>query len=469
MNEGFASLVATTPSSGLPKAEAIVPRGEVAGVGNDFAIRPGTADDLAWIDEMQKAHREQLGFLPFVALQQKIDRGEVLVAESLKLEGGSLKGQNAETDDPSASSSFKIPPSSFPSSAGSPRGFLIASDRYRSRDEVGLITQMCVVPEARRSLVAAALLQAQFDRSAYGCRLYSCWCAQDLEANRFWEAMGFVPIAFRTGSRKGRKLEDGSLKPEGSETDHSDSSSFKLPPSSFPTSPPSPRIHLFWQKKIRGADDPVAHWYPAKTAGGAMGADRLVFPIPPGVHWRDVLPVVLPETATSRDREEAESAQLMSEHDSAAGAAMESEMSASPTPLPDGRGSLRYPDGIEERDGVLWKDDKKLMTREMIQASQNVNAGGMWFIPRDVQLVEQLPEPEVIEPKRKKKKAKLKDQPVDPRLVAMARELRDRWHERPELAPLPSPKYDVRRTQLPETDRVSLTIAPVEAPRKLAA
>ncbi len=77
---------------------------------------------------------------------------------------------------------------------------------------------MNVLPGKRRALVGATLLKAMFERSAWGCKLYCCWCAQDIAANHFWEAMGFVPLAFRTGSRgKGR-------------------------------------IHIFWQKRIRRGD-----------------------------------------------------------------------------------------------------------------------------------------------------------------------------------------------------------------------
>jgi hypothetical protein len=51
-------------------------------------------------------------------------------------------------------------------------------------------------------------------------------------------------------------------------------------------------VHIFWQKRIcaaaPGAETPW--WYPCKTEGGALRADRLVWPIPPGVHWRDVRP-----------------------------------------------------------------------------------------------------------------------------------------------------------------------------------
>jgi hypothetical protein len=88
--------------------------------------------------------------------------------------------------------------------------------------------------------------------------LFSCWCAQDIQANYFWEACGFVPLAFRTGSKSMQ------------------------------------RIHIFWQRRIRDNDDSTPYWYPSQTKNGALRQDRLVLPIPPGTHWRDAKPVVLP-------------------------------------------------------------------------------------------------------------------------------------------------------------------------------
>ena len=179
--------------------------------------------------------------MPRMALEGKVKLGQVLVAEVY----------------------------------GRPAGYLIAADRYFRRDEVGYVTQVNVEERYRRSLVAAALLQAQFDRSAYGCKLYCCWCAQDLRANEFWEAMGFSPIAFRTGSRT--KGKNG-----------------------------TPRMHVFWQKRIRQGDVETPWWYPSQTGGGELREDRLVFPMPAGVSWRDVLPAAedAPAPADAAEGEE---------------------------------------------------------------------------------------------------------------------------------------------------------------------
>src|SRR6185503_10045318 len=102
---------------------------------------------------------------------------------------------------------------------------------------------------------------------------FSCWCAQDLDAGYFWEAMGFIPIAFRTGA-VGRKI----------------------------------RTHIFWQRRIREGDTTTPYWFPSKTDGGMMREDRIVLPIPPGVHWKDVMPVELPreprEAREAREQKE---------------------------------------------------------------------------------------------------------------------------------------------------------------------
>jgi hypothetical protein len=247
---------------------------------------------------------------------------------------------------------------------------LIAADRYQKRDEIGYVTQINVSPEFRRSLVAASLLQAQFDRSAYGCKLYCCWCAQDLvSANEFWEAMGFVPIAFRTGSRtKGKKG--------------------------------GARIHIFWQKRVRVEDAATPWWYPSQTGGGELREDRLVFPIPPGVSWRDVLPVVLPGSDEATERRSDE--------------------------------------------GVKRPRAKKVLRPPVLK-------GGLWF--RHQAVVEKVePAKDDANPVKAK---------IDPRLTKLARELRDRWTEQAAAGLiLPAPaKHDVRRRNAPAslTDQ---TVAP---------
>ena len=191
-----------------------------------IATRLAEMRDLPFLDDLQKKHSRQLGFFPRAQMEGYVKNQWVLIAED--------------------------------AATCTPLGYCASRDRYLKRDELGVIYQLCVAPGHQRGLIGATLVKEVFARSAYGCRLYCCWCAQDLEANYFWESLGFVPIAFRAGSTGKR------------------------------------RIHIFWQRRVdRAAGSITTHqspyWYPFKTDGGAIRADRIVFPIPPGVRWQDVV------------------------------------------------------------------------------------------------------------------------------------------------------------------------------------
>src|SRR4051812_47481696 len=157
-------------------------------------VRPATMEDLPFLDALQKQHSKALGFFPRAQMEGYISNGWVLVAEQ----------------------------------DGVPIGYVASRDRYLKRDELGVVYQLCVAAGVQRKLVGAALVREVFERSAYGCRLYCCWCAQDLEANRFWESMGFVPVAFRAGGKQKKNPSTGLR---------------------------AGRVHIFWQKRIVEGDE----------------------------------------------------------------------------------------------------------------------------------------------------------------------------------------------------------------------
>ena len=289
-------------------------------------VRPGELRDVAFMDRLQKLHGDAVGWMPTKQFEGKIEAGHVLVAQDL---------------------------------TGRAVGYCIGSDRYFKRDDVGIIYQMNVEPGRQRGLVGATLLRAQFERSAYGCRLYCCWCAQDLPANRFWESMGFVPLAVRAGSDKKRR---------------------------------GGRTHIFWQKRITSGDDVTPWWFPSKTDGGALRAGRLAIPIPPGVHWSEARPLRVADD----------------------------EITALPAPRRKRVRTASRPKVLETAsNGLAFSIPKPSVATEVVAAA-----------------VEETPKP---------KKPK-----VDPRHVAAARELRDRYLEQinhPDHAHLlvAEAKYDVER------------------------
>ncbi len=223
-----------------------------------ISIRKATMDDYAFIDALQKKHSKMVGFLHRSAVEAYINSGDVLVAEEIS----DQKSDVSQAESTLASDLRPLP-------SGRPLGYIIGRDKYFKREDVGIIYQLVVSQGSQRGLIGAALVQHMFENAAYGCKLFCCWCAQDLPANHFWEACGFVPIAFRTGSINRGK--------GGAE-----------------------RMHIFWQKRIRKGDDgPAAGgtpwWFPSTTNAGALRADRLVLPIPPGTHWSDAKPTILPD------------------------------------------------------------------------------------------------------------------------------------------------------------------------------
>src|SRR5688572_2521737 len=191
------------------------------------SIREATPADIPFIDSLQKIHRDRVGFMATTWLDGKIAKREIIVAED---------------------------------SSGERVGYCMGVDKYSGREDVGIIHQLNVVPGKQRGFIGATLLRAMFERAAYGCRLFCCWCAQDIEANHFWESMGFVALAYRAGSEK------------------------------------KSRVHIFWQKRIREGDTETPWWFPSETNGGAIGEARLVLPIPPGKRWSDEMPVILPKS-----------------------------------------------------------------------------------------------------------------------------------------------------------------------------
>jgi hypothetical protein len=190
--------------------------------------------------------------------------------------------------------------------------------------------------------------------------------------------MGFVPLAFRTGSEK------------------------------------KSRVHIFWQRRIRAGDTTTPYWFPSQTTGGSIREDRLVLPIPPGTHWSDAKPLVLPQERVPGP--------------------------GSPVP---GEEQKRLPGSTR---------DPKPGTRNPSSAVATASDGGMWFRPKKTAGAAK--RQKVKEPKKKRKN--------DPKLVAAARELRDRWLEQVNSNQLEGAgKYDVSR---------AIAAAPVDrAARALAA
>ena len=354
-----------------------------------LAVRAGTMADVPFMDALQKKHSGALGWFPAGQFAGYVEQGGVLVAEVRSDECGVMNGRDAA--DGVRHSSLITPHSSLPPSLPPrPVGYVISRDRYAGRDDLGAVYQLAVEAGARRRLVGAALVRAVFERAAWGCRLFCCWCAQDLPANHFWESVGFVPIAFRTGSRGKR------------------------------------RTHILWQRRVRSGDD-HPYWYPFQTKGGAIREDRLVFPIPPGTHWSEAKPVILPGecqkpaelAATERKQlEDKRAARRVAKRAAAAEAARPPERNAA--------GQIVVPGKVAMLVG-----------------------GRVRYVDRPGQRPAAAAPPVMAESEEKPKRAPRPAQKHERAALAFCRELRDRWQERvaeePGLLADARGKWDVSR------------------------
>jgi N-acetylglutamate synthase-like GNAT family acetyltransferase len=329
----------------------------------EVTVRQAVADDLPFIDMLQKMHSHMVGWASTKQIQANIEDGHIVIAED---------------------------------QAGTPIGYCTSRDQYMKRDDVGIIYQLNVLPLKQRHLVGATLVKAVFDRAAYGCRLFCCWCAQDIQANWFWESIGFIPLAFRTGSRAKQ------------------------------------RIHIFWQRRIREGDEQTPYWFPSQTTGGAVAEDRIVLPIPPDTHWRDAKPLVLPGLP---ERQVEPAPEL-------------------PKLLPGGAPVRPRPEQPPGAGAKVTKAHRAAIARSKSKHLGGVAAGKAAVITsRGVKYIERADAPaeEELEPPKPKKPKKPR-QKNDPKYVAVARELRDRYLEQVNspgsgmlLPPAAHGKYDVSR------------------------
>ncbi|MCI0362529.1 MAG: GNAT family N-acetyltransferase [Phycisphaerales bacterium] len=315
-----------------------------------IAVRVAVSGDVPFIDSLQKMHSHMVGWSPTKQLEVNIEGGHILIAED---------------------------------QVKTPVGYCIARDQYMKRDDVGIVYQLNVLPLRQRHLVGASLIKACFERAAYGCKLFSCWCAQDIQANYFWESIGFIPLAFRTGSRAKQ------------------------------------RIHIFWQRRVRDNDASTPYWFPSQTQNGAVKEDRIVLPIPLGTHWRDAKPLILPGLPDApKDPGMAKT-------------------------LPGGALVRPRPEqpkvSQSQRVAIVRSQSKHLKGLPPGKAAV-VTAGGIRYIERG----DYVPEAEPPKPKREPKPR----QKNDPKYVAAARELRDRFLEQintDRMLPSAHGKYDVSR------------------------
>lgn len=137
-------------------------------------IVPGGTSLVPYVIHLQSQHREELGFLPRLAIQEYSARGQIIPAiENDTICGYMLyySGRNG--------------------------------NRPRNHPDTLKIHQMCVQYDARRVHHALRLFDLSTRLAAEkGMHTVEAWVASDIDANAFWNATGSIHVATRLGGRK---------------------------------------------------------------------------------------------------------------------------------------------------------------------------------------------------------------------------------------------------------------------------
>jgi hypothetical protein len=121
------------------------------------SVRPATTDDLRFVDSLQKAAHEQIGWMPTKQLEGKIGLGHVLIAEERDEETERRRDEVEGAH--SVSSSLRL-------SVSTPIGYVIGNDQYLKRDDVGF-SRPTRLPAAPAAVLPIDRLQPKMPRRGF--------------------------------------------------------------------------------------------------------------------------------------------------------------------------------------------------------------------------------------------------------------------------------------------------------------
>ena len=265
--------------------------------------------------------------------------------------------------------------------AGTPMGYCMGVDRYFKRDDVGIIHQMNVVPGRQRSFIGATLLKAMFERRCLWMPALLLLVCAGSGGESFLGGDGVCAACL---SRREREEKS------------------------------SPHLLAKTNSTRRRRRRPGGS--PRRPMAGAMRADRIVLPIPAGVHWSDEMPVIIRPSDEPADVKRQLPGKI--------------KKARLPLDAPTKHGPRQY--------------------------------GGPSAKPTPAVIAEPVAEKPMPEKKPKPK--------ADPKLIAAARELRDRWLEKVNADSMALPgngKYELSRAlddrAAPAQEQVPRLPAPMAA------
>jgi hypothetical protein len=139
-----------------------------------IGIRTAVDRDVKFVIDLAKKFSNQLGFIPSAGLRVYTATGMVALGEE----------------------------------NGMPAGYLLGRPSMRFDRSICPITQAAVCFDAQRCKLGLSLVEDLAVRAlGRGQSMLQCWCAEDIDAMKFWPAAGFTAVARRNpANARGRWL-----------------------------------------------------------------------------------------------------------------------------------------------------------------------------------------------------------------------------------------------------------------------
>ncbi len=141
-------------------------------------VKKATLEDLKYIEMLSKKESRSLGFIP-----------------KARYEASIIGKRMNEKSQPNCNDKIFM---CFEND--DPVGFVLGSSGRKSTGLVGKVHQICIQDDARLIERGKALLNEwSLDCENRGINDFACGCADDLESNKFWDAMGWEKVGERRG------------------------------------------------------------------------------------------------------------------------------------------------------------------------------------------------------------------------------------------------------------------------------
>lgn len=145
----------------------------------DLTVKPATMEDMKYIISLANKEGKAIGFIPKIAYESAIN--------------GKKPSENRWSD--TCNDKIFMCYENASEANPDPVGFVMMS-----YGRIAKVNQICIQEDARLIERGRALLESAIKHGENrGILNFGCGCADDLESNKFWKAMGWLKVGERKG------------------------------------------------------------------------------------------------------------------------------------------------------------------------------------------------------------------------------------------------------------------------------